>query len=215
MIKEINIFKILKIGVVLTLLYFLIFLLSTFVFSDKLSREELIAVTDIYEEMIPVNNDIKSDFYVDTLLKVLDKQYILNELRKDSVIYSMSVSERALSMYQSTLDGEKVYQYLSRCHLDFDKFVGLDASSDIFELNESFFLNSSTDVEDLNTFGNLLVEILHNENQFLKELENDKISTISGVVISYIVLFVILYFVKFDSLLNSKNKSSEKRVEAE
>ena len=60
MIKEINIFKILKIGVVLTLLYFLIFLLSTFVFSDKLSREELIAVTDIYEEMIPVNNDIKS-----------------------------------------------------------------------------------------------------------------------------------------------------------
>ena len=84
MIKEINIFKILKIGVVLTLLYFLIFLLSTFVFSDKLSREELIAVTDIYEEMIPVNNDIKSDFYVDTLLKVLDKQYILNELRKEN-----------------------------------------------------------------------------------------------------------------------------------
>lgn len=213
MIKEINILKILKIGVILTLLYFLIFLLSTFVFSDKLSREELIAVTDIYEEMIPVNNDIKSDFYVDTLLKVLDKQYILNELRKDSVIYSMSVSERALSMYQSSLDGDKVYQYLTRCHLDFDKFVGLEATSDIFELNESFFLNSSTNVEDLNTFGNLLAEILYYENQFLKELENSKIIIISSVIISYIVLFVILYFVKFNNLIDNINGLKKKYIE--
>ena len=211
MIKSINLSKILKIGVVLTLLYFLAFLLVTCVFSDKLTRDELIAVTDIYEEMRPVNNEIKSDFYVDTLLKVLDKQYILNELRKDSIIYSMFVSERAVEMYRTTQSGDKVYQYLRRCHLDFDKFVGLEASSDIFELNESYFLRNSKYIEDINTFGNIMAEILYYENQFLEELQNSKTNTAYAIGISYVVLFGALYFFKFDAVekMIQKKKKGE------
>ena len=209
MIKSINLSKIFKIGIVLTLLYFLTFLLITCVFSEKLTREELIAVTDIYEEMRPVNQDIKNDFYVDTLLKVLDKQYILNELRKDTLIYSVFVSETAVEMYRTTQSGDKVYQYLKRCHLDFDKFVGLEASSDIFELNESYFLRNSKHIEDINTFGNIMAEILYYENQFLEELQNDKSQVIYSVVISYIVLFVILYLFKYEYLENIINKKQK------
>ena len=82
-------FRLLKIGFVLLLVYLVIGVCHFFVFSDKLTYDELVVVTEYYEEIRPVETSIKSDFYVDTLLKVLDKEYILEELRKDSLTYSI------------------------------------------------------------------------------------------------------------------------------
>jgi hypothetical protein len=68
---------------------------------------------------------------------------------------------------------------------------------------------NSKHIEDINTFGNIMAEILYYENQFLEELQNDKSQVIYSVVISYIVLFVILYLFKYEYLENIINKKQK------
>lgn len=195
-----NFLKLLKIGFVLLLVYVIITVCHFFVFSDKLTYDELVAVTDCYEEMRPVNDDIKNDFYVNTLLKVLDKEYILEELRKDSLKYSIYVVNRSFELFSESLNANSTAAYVSRCELNFENFVGLENSSELFYLTLSFFQSGSQQVEDFTTFGEFMDEIVSNEYTYLNKISENRNTNMLWFISSYFVLIIFFYFIDFNKV---------------
>lgn len=198
-----GLFKVLKIGFVLALVYLIIGVSHFFVFSDKLTYDELVVITEYYDEIRPVENSIKSDFYVDTLLKVLDKQYILEELRKDSLTYGISVVDKSFEIFKDTLVARTAEQYVYRCYLDFDNFVGLENTQDLFDLAVSFYSSSGQAVEDLETFATFMDEIVSKEYTYLNKVSESRHTTMTRVGISYFVLIFFFYFIDINKVLNS------------
>lgn len=214
-------FRLLKIGFVLLLVYLVIGVCHFFVFSDKLTYDELVVVTEYYEEIRPVETSIKSDFYVDTLLKVLDKEYILEELRKDSLTYSIHVINESFKMFTEDLSTAAASNYVRRCYLDFNNFVGLDNTIELFELITSFYADSTQEVEDLETFAKFMDEIVSREYYYLNGVDAERDTNFKIVVSSYFVLLVLFYCIDMNKIsgfvknniksLEKKNKSGDKK----
>ena len=214
-------FRLLKIGFVLLLVYLVIGVCHFFVFSDKLTYDELVVVTEYYEEIRPVETSIKSDFYVDTLLKVLDKEYILEELRKDSLTYSIHVINESFKMFTEDLSTAAARNYVRRCYLDFNNFVGLDNTIELFELITSFYADSTQEVEDLETFAKFMDEIVSREYYYLNGVDAERDTNFKIVVSSYFVLLVLFYCIDMNKIsglvknniksLEKKNKSGDKK----
>lgn len=214
-------FRLLKIGFVLLLVYLVIGVCHFFVFSDKLTYDELVVVTEYYEEIRPVETSIKSDFYVDTLLKVLDKEYILEELRKDSLTYSIHVINESFKMFTEDLSTAAASNYVRRCYLDFNNFVGLDNTIELFELITSFYADSTQEVEDLEIFAKFMDEIVSHEYYYLNGVDAERDTNFKIVVSSYFVLLVLFYCIDMNKIsgfvknniksLEKKNKSGDKK----
>ncbi len=214
-------FRLLKIGFVLLLVYLVIGVCHFFVFSDKLTYDELVVVTEYYEEIRPVETSIKSDFYVDTLLKVLDKEYILEELRKDSLTYSIHVINESFKMFTEDLSTAAASNYVRRCYLDFNNFVGLDNTIELFELITSFYADSTQEVEDLETFAKFMDEIVSREYYYLNGIDAERDTNFKIAVSSYFVLLVLFYCIDMNKIsgfvknniksLEKKNKSGDKK----
>ena len=214
-------FRLLKIGFVLLLVYLVIGVCHFFVFSDKLTYDELVVVTEYYEEIRPVETSIKSDFYVDTLLKVLDKEYILEELRKDSLTYSIHVINESFKMFTEDLSTAAASNYVRRCYLDFNNFVGLDNTIELFELITSFYADSRQEVEDLETFAKFMDEIVSREYYYLNGVDAERDTNFKIVISSYFVLLVLFYCIDMNKIsgfvknniksLEKKNKSGDKK----
>lgn len=207
-------FRLLKIGFVLLLVYLVIGVCHFFVFSDKLTYDELVVVTEYYEEIRPVETSIKSDFYVDTLLKVLDKEYILEELRKDSLTYSIHVINESFKMFTEDLSTAAASNYVRRCYLDFNNFVGLDNTIELFELITSFYADSTQEVEDLETFAKFMDEIVSREYYYLNGVDAERDTNFKIVVSSYFVLLVLFYCIdmnKISGFVKNNIKSLEKK----
>ena len=214
-------FRLLKIGFVLLLVYLVIGVCHFFVFSDKLTYDELVVVTEYYEEIRPVETSIKSDFYVDTLLKVLDKEYILEELRKDSLTYSIHVINESFKMFTEDLSTAAASNYVRRCYLDFNNFVGLDNTIELFELITSFYADSTQEVEDLETFAKFMDEIVSREYYYLNGVDAERDTNFKIVISSYFVLLVLFYCIDMNKIsgfvknniksLKKKNKSGDKK----
>ena len=214
-------FRLLKIGFVLLLVYLVIGVCHFFVFSDKLTYDELVVVTEYYEEIRPVETSIKSDFYVDTLLKVLDKEYILEELRKDSLTYSIHVINESFKMFTEDLSTAAASNYVRRCYLDFNNFVGLDNTIELFELITSFYADSTQEVEDLETFAKFMDEIVSREYYYLNGIDAERDTNFKIVISSYFVLLVLFYCIDMNKIsgfvknniksLEKKNKSGDKK----
>lgn len=208
-LKSEKIVKCLKIMLLLLLLYTIILLCHFFVFSDKLTYDELVAVTDIYEEMQTVNKDIKSDFYRENMLKVLDKQYILEELRKDSLLYALYVNDHAFSVFQTSKEAKTATNYLSRCDLNFSDFVNLEAAEGIIEISKSFFRRNIQTVEILALFTESMDDIIIPEQEYLAEVARVRSIKTLAVCISYFVLVIICYFTDFKKLKSIKVRSGK------
>lgn len=207
-------FRLLKIGFVLLLVYLVIGVCHFFVFSDKLTYDELIVVTEYYEEIRPVETSIKSDFYVNTLLKVLDKGYILEELRKDSLTYSIHVINESFKMFTEDLSTFAASNYVRRCYLDFNNFVGLDNTIELFELITSFYADSTQEVEDLETFAKFMDEIVSREYYYLNGVDAERDTNLKIAVSSYFVLLVLFYCIdmnKISGFVKNNSKSLEKK----
>lgn len=214
-------FRLLKIGFVLLLVYLVIGVCHFFVFSDKLTYDELVVVTEYYEEIRPVETSIKSDFYVDTLLKVLDKEYILEELRKDSLTYSIHVINESFKMFTEDLSTAAASNYVRRCYLDFNNFVGLDNTIELFELITSFYADSTQEVEDLETFAKFMDEIVSREYYYLNGVDAERDTNFKIVISSYFVLLVLFYCIDMNKIsgfvknnikyLEKKNKLGDKK----
>lgn len=196
-----SLFRFLKIGFVLLLVYIVIAVCHFFVFSDKLTYDELVLVTEYYEEIRPVDKSIKSDFYVDTLLKVLDKKYISEELRKDSLTYSIYVANVSFKTFTETLNARTTAEYVSRCYLNFDDFVGLENSQELFDLLTSFYLDSNQEVADLETFATFMDEIVSREYFYLNGIASERNSALLYVGLSYVVVLLACYFVDFNKVI--------------
>lgn len=209
-----NFFRLLKIGFVLLLVYIVIGICHFFVFSEKLTYDELVVVTEYYEEIRPVETSIKSDFYVNTLLKVLDKGYILEELRKDSLTYSIRVINESFKMFTEDLSTVAARNYVRRCYLDFNNFVGLDNTIELFELITSFYADSTQEVEDLETFAKFMDEIVSREYYYLNGVAAERDTNLKIAVSSYFVLLVLFYCIdmnKISGFVKNNIKSLEKK----
>ena len=183
--------NIIYLGIIFLMIY-LIGLTCVFcVFSDKLSIEELKAVDNIYTEMRAVNPDIKSDFYVKNVIKIVDKQYVLEELRKDSLLYSIYVNEQMMNML---LDGWQISQvkaYVFRCDLDFEIFNNLEPATKLFDVYRDFVNTYNADLEFLNLLSEEMTEIVYAEEFNLREIRNDRILVGLLIVSSYIFIVFI------------------------
>lgn len=176
---------------ILLFVYILFSLIICFGFSNKLNTDEFNAVKDIYTEMRYVNGDIKSDFYVNNLIKVLDKSYILDELRNDSLIYTVTVSQNAFTMLSYGDTSKEIVGYLNRCNLNFKDFVNLDNTVSLFNLNLEFFQSFTDDVENLEIFSKKMNEIIENEESLLQESIGNRYLICFLAILSYVSLLII------------------------
>lgn len=209
MIKRFSWSNVLKVGLILFLIYLIVILSSLFVFSNKLTNVELAAVTDFYEEIRLTDETIKNDFYVDTILKIADKNIIYEELRRDALLYTLAVSENAFNIYMKDYKGADALAYLNRCKTDFNIFTGLESNVDLIDLHKSFFRADTKTVEDLNTFNNLMLEIVDEEYGYLEDVNTDRVNTVILWVISYVALVVGFSIIDFSCVFNRKEEKKK------
>ena len=177
---------------VLLIIYIIISICVLFVFSDKLNMEEIKAVDGIYTEMRNVDNSIKNDFYLNTLVKLVDKEYVMEELRRDTLLYAISVNEKAMSMLLEGWTYSDVRSYIYRCDLDFDMFNNLEPAAELFDLYREFFNNFSEDVDGLNILSAEMSKIVYEEELQLREISNIRNIKVFIVCVSYIGILIFI-----------------------
>lgn len=206
MIKRFSFRKLLKVALVLFLIYLISILSVLFVFSDKLTYTELVAVTDFYEEIRLTDDTLKSDFYIDTLIKIIDKEIVYEELRKDALLYSLKVSENAFEIYSYKYSGADALAYLNRCDVNFDVFNGLECNEELLELHKSFFRADNKSVEDLNTFNELLVDIIDPEYIYLDDIGIERTRSALIIAVSFVLLTIVFSIIDFSKVRKEDKK---------
>ena len=206
MIKKFRFLNFLKTAILLLLIYLIVILCTLFVFSDKLTYQELVAVSDFYEEIRLTDKDIKNDFYVDNIVKIIDKDIVYEELRKDALLYTLKISENAFEMYLRNYEGAEALAYLNRCDTNFDVFKDLECNNELIELYKSFFRADTKTIEDLDTFNELMLDILTPEYEYIDAVVSTRQSTIIICIITYIVLSVGLSMIDIKKWLKGDKK---------
>lgn len=189
-------------GIILLGIYLILGLIISFGLSNKLNSEEYEVVSNIYREMRYVDMGIKNDFYGQSLIKYLDKDFILEELHRDSLIYSVVVSENAFTMLSNEIVPVDIRSYISRCELNFEDIVGLETPTKLFDLYREYFSSFTDDIENLEVFSKKMTEIVQEEQVLISK--TDSVRFIIGllVIVSYMGIFVL--FLKIKENRNSK-----------
>lgn len=189
-------------GIVLLGIYLILGLIICFGLSNKLNSEEYEVVSNMYREMRYVDMGIKSDFYNQTLIKYLDKDFILEELHRDSLIYSVVVSENAFTMLSNEIVPSDIRSYISRCELNFEDIVGLETPTKLFDLYREYFSSFTDNIENLEVFSKKMTEIVQEEQVLISK--TDSVRFIIGllVIASYMGIFVL--YLKVEKYKDSK-----------
>lgn len=177
---------------ILFLIYFLIFSVFSFM-SPHLKTEELNAVIELYDEMSRVKNDLKSDFFVHKFLKYVNKDYVVEELHRDTLLYSIEVNNRLLDLL-GVYNKTQLEKFIKNCNLDFDKFVGLDTPVELFEEYNRFVRLNSLEIEDLAEFQENFDNIIVEEYQYIQHFTNVRIIKCGLVTFSYLFIGFIWCF---------------------
>lgn len=186
------------------------------VFTSKLSEKEYLRIRYFYNEMKCVNPDLKSDFYVEHLLKCLDRDKILTSMKKDALIYSLTVTENAFDLLMDNKTYSYVSSYLERCYLPFSEIVSLSFAESLI-VNAQDYFRVGTDSEDvLEVYSNTFNEIVE---PIQKEVTVESRKGIIGDLIVLVLYFVIvLAWYVFDKKVveeetkNGKTMSFKERV---
>ena len=179
-------------AVVFFIIYAIGISLYSFVFTNKLSDAEYFRLRYFYISMKEVDREIKSDFYVDKLLRVIDRNYILKEFRRDSLVYSLLVTDTAFEMYMENRDVRLIRDYIDRCYLTFSEIVGASKAETLLQKARIFFrmsVNSDEELEDYNRY--LEKEIIPLQEKITLQDRNSHIKQVC-VVASYFVLVILL-----------------------
>lgn len=188
-----------KVGLKTFIIFFFIYIFVVgfiFVgFSNKLTTEEYDVVSNMYREMQYVDDDIKNTFYTNYLLKIVDREIVLQELKKDSLTYSIVVSDNMFSMLSLGMTTKDVYSYISRCDINFSKLVGLETSEQLFKLYRGFLDSYVEDVDYLNTFGESLYKLVESDQDYLKSITFERSLYGLLLVVGYIGLYV--FYIKY------------------
>lgn len=190
-------------ALILLAAFILVGTVYVFNFCNTLSEKELSEIKAVYTEMNTVDRSIKSEFYLNTVIKYLDRQVVLEELRHDAVRYSIIVSENAFEMLQNDFAMETITGYLYRCNLGFEKFVGLDDAVNIYNLTEDYFINFEDDVEGLTEYSQELNDIVNPVEEEYTDIVRSRGAIVAFILVLYVVLLI---------WLNKKNISLYRRV---
>lgn len=150
------------------IVYSIVFSCAYGIIVNRLSDLEYNTISTMYHRMRMVDNTIKSDFYINTGLKVLDRSIIEKQLRGDSITYCLSLSNNVIDMIAQGRDKKFVKDYLNRCNISFDRITNLDTASELYENIVMF--NSLYIPEDdyLELFGEQMKTIVEKEEKELK-----------------------------------------------
>lgn len=187
--------KILVYGKKFLFLFFIyILLFSVFsLTSNHLKTEELNAVVELYEEMNEVKNDLKSNFYVHKILKYVNKDFVVEELHRDTLLYSIEINNKLLGLL-NIYNRTQLENFINNCNLDFEKFVGLETPIKLFEEYKRFIKLNSLDIDDLVEFQKNFDTIVVNEYNYIQSFTRTRNLKISIVIFSYLFIgFVWCY----------------------
>lgn len=185
---------------------FFIYILLFSVFSltsNHLKTEELNAVVELYEEMNEVKNDLKSKFYVHKILKYVNKDFVVEELHRDTLLYSIEINNKLLGLL-NLYNRTQLENFINNCNLDFDKFVGLETPIKLFEEYKRFIKLNSLDIDDLAEFQKNFDTIVVNEYNYIQSFTRTRNLKISIVIFSYLFIGFIWCY---------KSEKSKKRSE--
>lgn len=201
---------------IVSLLLVFIILLSAFlfVFSKKLSDNEYKTIESFYTEMRQVEPSIKNDFYVNKLLKVLDRDIILSEFKKDALIYSLTIVGSSIDLYLDGYSFDYVCKYIKRCNLSklggFSTFVGLSNADKMIEVTESYFSTVSDNEDRLESFETEIDKLSVPLEEESLEWENTKKTFCIFVISAYFVLLIIWIVIDKAIQKDKKRVKSEK-----
>lgn len=174
----------------LLIVYLLGIFIVCFGFSNKLTNEEYIAISRLYKEMRYVSSYLKSDFYIDVELKILDRTYIMEELKRDSLMYTLEVTTTAFELLNNNYDDKYVLKYLSRCKLNFTDFKNLESQEQIYYLLEGYFNNFSENTVKLDFLLADINEQTDIEMEILNKVELSRHIKWGCVIISFFVIYI-------------------------
>lgn len=197
MLKGIKIIKSLIVSVVLFSILFSCFYTMT---TNRLNGSEYEVISNMYSRMRAVDSSIKNDFYVEKGLKILDRKIISEQLKGDSIVYCLSISNNIMEMIKLDRDKKYIKDYIGRCDLAFDKVVGLETADELYDTLYQFNLTYIPDEEYLQIFGDDLVRIVEKGNEEIKHVATKNKVYASLICLCYILLFIFSYIFIVDKI---------------
>ena len=168
--------------------------------TNRLNENEYNTISNMYSRMRSVNSSIKSDFYIEKGLKILDRKIISEQLKGDSIVYCLSVSDNIMEMIKLDRDKQYIKDYIGRCDLSFNKVVGLETSQELFDVLYQFNLTYLPNDDYLQLFGDDLVKIVEKGNMEIEHVALKNKIYISLVILCYILFFVLCYIFIADKI---------------
>lgn len=183
------------IKIIVLLIVFCIILSGYFlVFSNKLSDTEYQKISSFYTEMILVEPNIKNDFYIEKLLKVLDKKIVLSEFKSDALIYSLTIIGNSMDMQLDGRSFSYIYDYINRCYLSFSDFVGTEGVEKIFNVSKTFYQSSLFSEDRFEKYEEDIEGLITPlENEIVQWHREIKISIIIVVIVYFLLLFLWIW----------------------
>ena len=162
-------------AICISLVIFLLFGLSYyFITCDRLTDNEYKEVSKLYSRMSRVDDSIKNEFYRDFALKYLDREFVLEELRKDTLEYSLIINEKLIDKLIAGSVRSEILKYISNCDLDFENFKGLNVSTELFDLYRTFGNTYLPKEEYFEIFANEVLEIVKDEQEYILSVQKNR-----------------------------------------
>lgn len=202
--------KVIQKVLIVLLVYILVILSVLFVFSSKLSNDEYEVISEVYIEMHLRQNNIKNDFYINNLLKILDRNIILEELKSDGLYYLVNQTTNAFDMILKGYKSDYIVGYLDRSNINFDAFNKTEYLTNIQELNYFFFNNYDESDENLNVYISYFDSIVSEAEKEINQVKVVRILYIIGIFISFLIINILWNLVYIKKKL--KNYKEKKKV---
>ena len=188
-------------SICISLVIFLLFGLSYyFITCDRLTDNEYKEVSKLYSRMSRVDDSIKNEFYRDFALKYLDREFVLEELRKDTLEYSLIINERLIDKLIAGSVRSEILKYISNCDLDFENFKGLNVSTELFDLYRTFGNTYLPKEEYFEIFANEVLEIVKDEQEYILSVQKNRGLKIFVYSLLYLLLCVFVYLVEIKKI---------------
>ena len=192
-------------AICISLVIFLLFGLSYyFITCDRLTDNEYKEVSKLYSRMSRVDDSIKNEFYRDFALKYLDREFVLEELRKDTLEYSLIINERLIDKLIAGSVRSEILKYISNCDLDFENFKGLNVSTELFDLYRTFGNTYLPKEEYFEIFANEVLEIVKDEQEYILSVQKNRGLKIFVYSLLYLLLCIFVYLIEIKKITFSR-----------
>jgi len=185
----------------ISLVIFLLFGLSYyFITCDRLTDNEYKEISKLYSSMRRIDDSIKSDFYKDSILKYLDREIVLEELRKDTLEYSLIINERLIDKLLAGSVRSDILKYIANCDLDFEDFKGLKVSSDLFDLYRAFGNTYLPNEDYFEIFANEVLETIKEEQEYIVSVQRSRGFSTLFYSFLYLLLCTFIYLIEIKKI---------------